>query len=818
MNDYIQEKAGGQPSSSSCAPKEAAQTKRDEESEQLELVRQVVKKYAEQEQQQQHQQKEEKEQKPPPKAPEVAAASSAVKAKSESDDRRKTDDKAPKKKLPPVASNAAKVSEKLPEEKLSLFEQDKKNRKRKLNRMTAQRKRSRQRAELQDLQNAQAHLTSANKHLATENNALREAVGLLKQQKELRDRPGPGNAKNMQEIQASVTQKLQQAGLLPTPPAVPSFPVEFTQNLMFAQQNQGQFPFQTGFPNANMGNIQQPNVQNPMFPMSLLSAVNQVPPSNSNTSNICNYGSGKGNGSSNGSNDNGNSMHQQPNLGQIRMDTFNFAAMLKGSGLTSAQQQQLLQQQQQQQLQQENSLPPQINTQQNQNKHQHQQQNAQSYTSQDSQSQQQPQAALQQLNFLLSGLVNPQSQQRQQYQASSSSPTQEAQRQSIPDQFSSFSSSGWFNPQSQSKLQQRQSSISSANENQSQSSMYHRSPLGPSTGSSEQYDHGLAAILGLPTHQLPQHNSTFVSLGGQGAAQQQTSSLEGLLELLQQQRQQQQQCQPRHLQQTTTSSANSLGRSGSSVADQQAAALVALLGQSQQQQQQPQYQQNQQQNQALSGLLGQSSLLRASALGFSQPESSNASASFSQQSPSDTNQQEGLLAAILGLAQQQQQPQPQQSFQPGSSSSSVLGQQQDSASSAANVALAAFTGNPSFTGASADLQQAALAAALLGIGGAEVASPAPTSASNETSGFNAPASASTSNNGIAAVSDRAATATVQGTAGGPSPYQYPQQQLSSSNSKSDNSVPPELANVLLQSWIQLASSSGDGGQQNPHSI
>jgi len=68
--------------------------------------------------------------------------------------------------------------------KISLYEQDKKDRKRKLNRITAQRKRIRQRAEFQHLKEFQARLSMMNKSLTTENDALRSTISMLKQQRD----------------------------------------------------------------------------------------------------------------------------------------------------------------------------------------------------------------------------------------------------------------------------------------------------------------------------------------------------------------------------------------------------------------------------------------------------------------------------------------------------------------------------------------------------------------------------------------------------------------------------------------------------------
>ena len=121
-----------------------------------------------------------------------------------------------------------------------MFEQDKRNRKRRLNRITAQRKRVRQKAELDHLRESQNELTTANKGLNAENEALRDTIDLLRKQQELRRQPnGEQQAQMMnQEILESERVLMQAMSDRTGEPPPPLFPMTSSQSAPVAQAAQ----------------------------------------------------------------------------------------------------------------------------------------------------------------------------------------------------------------------------------------------------------------------------------------------------------------------------------------------------------------------------------------------------------------------------------------------------------------------------------------------------------------------------------------------------------------------------------------------------
>ena len=145
------------------------------------------------------------------------------------------------KAAPPDAAKADKKEK--PVEKLSLFEQDKKNRKRRLNRITAQRKRIRQRGELQHLKDSQMRLVTVNKSLGLENESLRTTIAMLKQQRNQGALQNP----QLRQVQFTLMQTLREGpGTGPggpgPPPSMQGAPTMNMQPSTLLNQQQPQLP------------------------------------------------------------------------------------------------------------------------------------------------------------------------------------------------------------------------------------------------------------------------------------------------------------------------------------------------------------------------------------------------------------------------------------------------------------------------------------------------------------------------------------------------------------------------------------------------
>ncbi|CAB9519848.1 expressed unknown protein [Seminavis robusta] len=183
------------------------------------------------------------------KKPAAKRASEDTKGNEESSDDKA---RAPKKKPPPCASlpssSRASKPTKDPEPKLSLYEQDKRDRKRRVNRITAQRKRMRERTELSDLKGSQSRLTNLNQGLAIENKTLKDTIEMLKKREEyVRQNPQGRHQQTPQQIQ-QVQQTM--AALVAAPPGAalpvasyaPPAPSVQTPTLLPGTQLPGPFP------------------------------------------------------------------------------------------------------------------------------------------------------------------------------------------------------------------------------------------------------------------------------------------------------------------------------------------------------------------------------------------------------------------------------------------------------------------------------------------------------------------------------------------------------------------------------------------------